>query len=316
VGKFKITSMPVIVMIDEDGDIAYTNQDSLLKADKFEDKIRDVEEGKATGGLTFTGGDLMFAFFVGITAFFAPCAFPLLPGFMTYQLGRAKGDEDGIHGYYDDEGYFYEAEDEDENPGVMTGLKMGIAAMIGITGVMVVFALLGWLLEDFIQANLKYYTPVLGVVIIILGAIFLLHIPLPTGNLRERLTSTRFYEQRIRPRIESWQGVDGSEGSLHLGVMAYGAGYASASMGCHGPIFIAVVLIGLGGGFLLTLEMILLYALGMGICMVIVCILVAAARDVIIERLQARLVLINKISGLFLIIAGLWILWTGYLAFI
>ncbi len=318
VGKFKISSMPVIIMIDKEGDIAYTNQDSLLKAGKFKDKINEVEEGKAAGGLTFTGGSLLFAFFVGVTAFFAPCAFPLLPGFMTYQLGKmeGKGTENEFEEYYGDEENDYEERPTVRKPGVMKGLKMGIAAMLGITGVMIIFALLGWLLEDAIQQNLKYYTPVLGAVVAILGLIFLLHIPLPTGNLGERIRSSGFYSRNIGPRVEGLLGDDASSGSRHIGVMAYGAGYASASMGCHGPIFIAVLLIGLAGGFLLTLEMILLYALGMGICMVVVCILVGMAEDAAIDKLQARLPTINKVSGFFLILAGLWIFWTGYQAFL
>jgi len=316
VGKFRIYSMPVIIMIDEEGEIAYTHKDSLLKAGEFRDKIEDVKEGNAVGGITFTGGSLMFAFFVGVTAFFAPCAFPLLPGFMTYKLGKLKRSEEDTDGYYDEEGYWIETDSETENPGLLKGMKIGIAAMLGITGVMIAFALLGWLFEDVIQSNMKYYTPALGLVIVALGVIFLLHIPLPTANIKERITSTDFYQQKFGFRIDSWQGDDASEASLHLGIIAYGAGYASASMGCHGPIFIAVLLIGMAGGFLLTLEMILLYALGMGICMVIVCVLVAAAENTAIEKLQEKLPLINKISGLFLIIAGIWIFWFGYQAFI
>ena len=316
VGKFKIYTMPVIVIIDKEGYVVYTHKDTLLKADELENEIQDVEDGIATGGLTFTGGSLMFAFFVGITAFFAPCAFPLLPGFMTYQLGRMKSSEGDIGGYYDDDGFFIEDDPEIQSPGIMKGLMLGLAAMIGITAVMVVFALFGWLFEDAIQSNMKVYTPVLGLVIVVLGIVFLLHIPLPTGNLRERITSSRLYERTFGSKIESWQMEDASNASLHFGIMAYGAGYASASMGCHGPIFIAVLLIGMAGGFLLTLEMILLYALGMGMCMVIVCILVAGAEDAVIDKLQSRLPMINKVSGLFLIVAGIWIFWTGYQAYL
>lgn len=311
VGKFRITSMPVIIIIDKEGDIAYTHANSLLESDEFESKILDVDEGKDIAGLTFTGGSLMFAFFVGITAFFAPCAFPLLPGFMTYQLSRLKKEQIESDGYYDEDGDWYEPDEVSENPGILKGLKIGIAAMIGITSVMIAFALVGWLLEDTIQANLKYYTPALGIVIVALGAIFLLHIPLPTGNLKARIVNSAFYDRMIGAKVDDWQGAGGSEGSLHLGVMAYGAGYASASMGCHGPIFIAVLLLGLAGGFMMTVEMILLYALGMGICMIIVCVLVAAAENTAIDTLQDKLPLINKISGLFLIIAGIWIFWTG-----
>lgn len=310
-GKFKLTSMPVIILIDEEGNIAYTHEGTLLKSSEFEDKINEVEEGLYAGGKTFTGGSLMFAFFVGVTAFFAPCAFPLLPGFMTFQLGKIKEAEDEFEEDYDDEDYYFEA----EAPGLLKGLKLGIAALVGITGVMVTFALLGWVLEDSIQSIMKYYTPILGLIVAVLGIVFLMHIPLPTGNIRDKIVSSNFYNNYIKPKIDSWQGEDATEGSRHLGVMAYGAGYASASMGCHGPIFVAVLLIGLGGGFLLTLEMILLYALGMGICMVIVCILVAGTEDAVIEKIQEKLPLINKISGLFLIVAGIWIFWYGYQAF-
>jgi cytochrome c biogenesis protein CcdA/peroxiredoxin len=316
VGKFKITSMPVIVFLDKDGAIANAHQKSLLESDEFESDIRDVKQGLDIGGPAFAGGSLMFAFFVGITAFFAPCAFPLLPGFMTYQLGRLKDDQFSSEVIWDEDGNWFEPDSTGESPGIGKGLSVGIAAMIGITCVMISFALLGWLMEDFIQANLKYYTPILGIVIVGLGIVFLLHIPLPTGNLKSRITNSSFYYRIAGNRVNEWQRSSESSGSLHLGVMAYGAGYASATMGCHGPIFIAVLLLGLAGGFILTVEMILLYSLGMGICMVIVSVLVAATENTAIDTLQKNLSRINKISGFFLIIAGIWIFWTGYQAFI
>ena len=40
-GKFKLTSMPVIILIDEEGNIAYTHDGSILKSNDFEDKINE-----------------------------------------------------------------------------------------------------------------------------------------------------------------------------------------------------------------------------------------------------------------------------------
>lgn len=305
ISRFKITSQPTIKIIDEDGVITFSHQGSVLKAGKFKEKIEESKSGiVTTDSNTFTGSGFLFALILGIVGFFCPCAFALLPGYMTTQLADNSSSEEMME-------QFEKGEDSKEKADLrrlLGGLKMGVIAMAGLIGVFMVFALLGWVLEDSIASVLEYYSFILGPALAILGVMFVFHIPLPSLNIGERVTSTEFYSDQFKPFVERTIGnTESEEVKQYMGVMGYGAAYASASMGCHGPFFIAILLLGLSGGFAYMLQMIFFYGFGMGIVLVAISILVAAAKFAVIDKIQKNIPAINRISGLMLIFAGIYI---------
>lgn len=111
--------------------------------------------------MTATGflGAVAFAVSAGVATFFAPCAFPLLPGYVGYYAQRSG----------------------EGSP----GLAAAGAAALGSLGALGVIAALAFALGQRLTSVLPILEPVIGVGLIVFGAAILLkrspemHIPLP-----------------------------------------------------------------------------------------------------------------------------------------
>ena len=106
------------------------------------------------------GGTLAFALTAGVATFFAPCAYPLLPGYVGYYLSREEADLAGA-------------------------TVRGVAATVGALAVL---ALVGWVLVSLgtrVVSNLAILEPVVGIALVVLGLAVLsgrapsLHLLLP-----------------------------------------------------------------------------------------------------------------------------------------
>jgi cytochrome c-type biogenesis protein len=94
-------------------------------------------------------GALTFAVSAGIATFFAPCAFPLLPGYIGYYLNQQ------------------------EQTGITRALGPGVAAA---SGVVVVFAIIGaivFTLGRGLVGNIAVFEPIIGAGLIGLGLLML-----------------------------------------------------------------------------------------------------------------------------------------------
>ena len=93
-------------------------------------------------------GTLAFALSAGVATFFAPCAYPLLPGYVGYYLSQEEADLGGA-------------------------LVRGGAAT---AGALVVLAAIGWVLVSLgtrFVSNLAFLEPVVGVGLVALGLVVL-----------------------------------------------------------------------------------------------------------------------------------------------
>jgi cytochrome c-type biogenesis protein len=93
-------------------------------------------------------GTLAFAFSAGVATFFAPCAYPLLPGYVGYYLSQEEADLGGAM--------------------VRGGAATG--------GALAVLALVGWVLVSLgtrVVANLAFLEPVVGLGLVALGLVVL-----------------------------------------------------------------------------------------------------------------------------------------------
>jgi len=94
--------------------------------------------------------------------------------------------------------------------------------------------------------------------------------------------------------------------SLYL----YGLLHGLAVLGCSAPIFLAVLFYAMGfGGLSLGLILFVFYAIGMGLPLIIITILVAEAKDLILKRMVEASTLLNKISGVTLILVGAYLIY-------
>ena len=208
---------------------------------------------------------LGFAFSLGTATFFAPCAFPLLPGYVAFYLGKTG--------------------DGEETP---VGTRLRRAAVVGLAvsfGFFLVYAALAGVALTVGQRALQEVAVlelVVGVVLVVLGAGFALgrfqpsslHVGLPA---RRRSTA---------------------------GYLLFGVVYAAAAAGCTAPLFVAVVSLAVSGGPATTVATLGAYAGGMSALMVAVTVLSALGRDTVLRRLTANTGRINRAAGVVLVAAG------------
>ena len=144
--------------------------------------------------------ELGFAFGLGTATFFAPCALPLLPGYLAYFLGNETTTQQSLG----------------------TRLRRG-AVVAGVTslGALAVFALLAAIaivVGERVLRNVAVLELVAGVVLVGLG------IGMLTGAVSELTVHVRLPRRRAGP----------------VGYFSFGALYAAAAVGCTGPLFLGV----------------------------------------------------------------------------
>ncbi len=226
------------------------------------------------------GPELALAFSAGMVATVNPCGFAMLPAYLSYFLGletpRAEGDGDATAEGLDPEG----------NP-VLRALAVSGAVTAGF---LVVFAVMGFAwssVSGLVGRRLPYFTIVVGLGLVVLG-----------------IAMIRGFEPVLRlPKLQL-----SSNGRQLSSMFLYGISYAIASLSCTIPIFIGIVSTTLEHtSFLAGLATFIAYGLGMGMTLAILTLAVALARSGIVRTFRRLLPHINTISGVFLIVAGLFV---------
>jgi cytochrome c-type biogenesis protein len=266
----------------------------LVKSDELAQVAQTAKSGSAP--ILALGGEMGFAtlaFLAGISAFFSPCAFPLLPGYMTYYLGRDS------------------KEAADRRSTIRKALIGGIAAAVGV---LIIYALMGLLVAgagEAVKQYAGYLAPIVAVIILVMGLVMLSRYDIPLYRVTAALTPTVNAAKRGLNRLAGRK--EGAEPGQYVGLLSYGAGYGAASLGCHAPIFIAVVMAGLvAGGVGSALLAFVMYAIGMGLFLVIVTLLVGMAKTALVKRMQQWMPIIKKVSGIVLVIVGVALLYMFY----
>ncbi|PSP82946.1 cytochrome C biogenesis protein [Halobacteriales archaeon QS_1_68_17] len=207
---------------------------------------------------------LGFAFGLGGATFFAPCAFPLLPGYVAYYVGRDGGDAPP------------------------TPARLARAAVVGVAtsaGFFLVYAALAGVVVAFgtrVLSNVSLLELVVGLLLIGLGA------GMATGRLAPGSLHVRLPERR--------QGV--------AGYLGFGVVYAAAAAGCTAPAFVAVTATALSAGPARAVLTLAAYAAGMSVLMIAVTVLSALGRDTVVRRLSASTGRITRVAGAVLVVAG------------
>lgn len=316
---YAVVTLPKTVIIDSEGYITFAeigfSADSNLR-----EKIQDTIEGKATRINASLGGTMAVAFLAGILSFFSPCAFPMLPGYMAYNLDlliKTEKSEEEV-----------EEKDKDTKTRVRRrvwrSLLWGGAAALGIflfymiIGLIVSFA--GGAAGDW--KWVEYIIPAVGGLLIILGILTFTPYSLdmskiirPIDNIGKRRKKTELEDseqEKTKKRSRAF-----SEAPQLLQLFLYGITYALASIGCNFPILIGLVLGALqAGSFFNAIMIFLVYSIAMALLMIIITLLVGFSKDALINRLQASTKAVKIISGILLILAGGfligWFLWDRY----
>ena len=216
--------------------------------------------------------DLALAFSAGMVATVNPCGFALLPAYLSFFLGL-------------------DATSDPDQPPPRAPVTRALAVSAAVTaGFLVVFGIMGFAwssVSGLIGTRLPWFTLVVGLCLVVLGIAMLRGFE-PTVSL---------------PKLQ----LDANRRELGS-MFVYGISYAVASLSCTIPIFIGIVSTTLEReSFMAGVATFVAYGLGMGMTLSILTIAVALARSGIVRSMRRVLPYISRISGGFLVVAGLFV---------
>ena len=232
-----------------------------------------VMEGLGGWNLNSPSALVLLGFVAGAGAFFAPCAVSLFPGYITYHMALTGGVNPSR-----------EAE-------LWRSLRYGGSAAMGTIAFFALVGLALNLIGGVVSTLLIASKPLLALVIIGLGIVQLTDWTIQLRGLKTM-----------------------AEGSKPAQVLfLYGFGYGLASAGCTLPVYVFIIILPLSSGqpgaALITF---LSFALAMGLLMVLTSLLIGLSQQAILARFQAAAPLIKRLSGVVLILVGMY---SGYFYF-
>ena len=233
-----------------------------------------------------------FALVAGLVSFASPCVLPLVPGYLGYVSGMAGAQGGQGRARSGGAGAGGTATLARVGRGrVLAGVGLFIA---GFTAVFVAFGVLAGSLGALVNQWSDPITRVLGVVVVLMGLVFLGWMPFAQRERRLHLAPTA-----------------GLWGAPLLGVV-FGLGWAP----CIGPTLVAVYTLALdeasaGRGAVLSVA----YCLGLGLPFLLIALALDRSSRVL-RVLRERRRLVQQVGGAVLVlvglalVSGLWTAWT------
>ena len=217
-------------------------------------------------------GPFALALTAGMAATVNPCGFALLPAYLSAFVGLD--------------------EDSNRTTAVARGLKVSAVLTAGFVAVFGIFGIVITKVVGELQRYLPWATLVIGIGLVGMG-IFLL-----TG--REIVLNI--------PKLQK----GGSDGTM-LSMFLFGVSYAVASLSCTiGPFLAVTSTTFRNENYLSGVFVFVLYGLGMGLVVSVLTMAVAFAKDGLVSRFRSLLPKMNKIAGVLLVVAGLYVAYFGY----
>lgn len=207
-----------------------------------------------------------FAFTAGAATFFAPCAFPLLPGYVAFYLGQGDGGPDDRS----------------------TGGRLRRAGVVGVVtsaGFFLVYAVLAGVVVAVGTSalrNISVLELVVGALLIVLG------VGMALGRFTPDRLHVRLPERRRTP----------------TGFLAFGVVYAVAAAGCTAPVFVGIAGFALSGGPAAAVVTLGAYAAGMSALMIAVTLASALGRQQLLSTISRNTGAITRATGVLLVFAG------------
>ena len=212
------------------------------------------------------------AFVAGMVAAFNPCGFAMLPAYLTLVI-------------------------DPQNNGQLTAVRRALAATASMAlGFLVVFGSFGLLtvsVASTVQRYLPYVTLAIGAILVVMGVWLL-------SGRELRMPNLAGGSGRWAPTARL--------GSL----FGYGVGYAIASLSCTIGPFLAVTGSALRRGSPAQGVLVYLaYAAGIALVVGVLAVAVALASASVVDRMRAVLPYVNRVSGLILVVVGLYVGYYG-----
>lgn len=213
----------------------------------------------------------------GVLAAINPCGFALLPAYLSFLiLGDSRG----------------------RGVAVTRALTLTAAMTLGFVAVFGLFGLVVAPVASSIQRHLPWFTIGLGIVLVGIGAWLLAGRTMPGLRL---------------PRRGSKPPSDKAITRSAPSMVAFGASYAIASLGCAiGPFLGLVVASFESGSVLAGVALFLVYALGMGLLVGVVAVAVSLAQNTFVRKLRGFTPIVSRVAGGLLVIVGLYVAYYGW----
>ncbi len=217
---------------------------------------------------------LGWAFGAGMVASVNPCGFFMLPAYLSYQLGVRSA-------AFDQSSRVSRAAHALALGGVATSGFLLILAAVGV----VIAAGGQWLMRIFPYAGVA-----IGAALTILGAWML-----RSGRTIGLLAASRAH---VAPQRSA------------RNVFLFGIAYATGSLSCTLPVFLLVVGTSLASqGLLASFAQFISFGLGMGTILIAITVGAALFQDAVAEMVRAIVPYVHRVSALFLIGAGLYLVY-------
>jgi len=228
-------------------------------------------------------GLVLVAIIAGVSMFFNPCSFTLLPTFLTFFATKSELKDEHKLGKFLLYGLF-------ASLGIIT-FSIILGSLIGLLGAGFgkSFALAG----DAPNLSVRIFRGVIGGLLAFFGIMHFKGVSFHTGFL-DNLT-----KGIMTPK---------DKGPL-MGMYLYGFGYNALGIGCGGPIMAGLLTFAfVSGGFNSALFAFIIYSLTMVILMLLISILVGLSKDTLINTMKSSSGSIKKFTGIILFLVGLFLL--------
>lgn len=223
---------------------------------------------------------LYFSFIAGLAAFFAPCSFAILPGYITYYISKYSN--------------------EDKKRKLIINLVQGfIFGLIASIGFFTIFGFAGFgviAVGQFIKQFIPWIAVITGIILIFIGILMFLG----KDILFFKLPKIKYIQKNEK-----------------TGIYLFGIVYAIGSLGCVFPIFLSIVIQGIAYKSILDgIYTILAYVFGMSIMMIAITTITFATKYLILKKIEKILPYIKKLSAIVLVFAGAYMIYYQYWLFI
>jgi len=169
----------------------------------------------------------------------------------------------------------------------------GAACALGLIAVFSAIGIIASMLGSFVSRYIPLFELVAGPAAVFMGVAMMMKIRLPVF----------------------WAGIRAPKRRGPIGIFLYGAVYGLATMGCSAPLFFSVLFYAIAtGGYLQGIVTFTVYAAGMGLPLIITTVLVAKAKELMLERIIEATPLLQRISGIVLAVIGVYLICFYYAA--
>lgn len=316
---YKVTATPKLFIIDNQGRMTFEHVGGV-SLDELDEEVEKARSGSGSLVKVKETSIYLFAIAAGFALFFSPCAFPLLPGFMSYYLTsrqRRRG------GFEVTEGGLQPVSGFDERK-AREALPAGLAAASGLVGVLLLIGILLIPLINVIGDFVPLLELVVGIVILVMGIAMVRNVslepalaPLRRGvacvsaqvALVTKGRVSHAAERAIRAVTRSDFTFAQSRENGLMGLFWYGVGYGSAAAGCVAPILVGLLAASLELSLFTGFVVFILFSATAGVLMVSFTMLVAASEGTIVNKLRASTHQIQVAGGVVMIIVGAYLIY-------